>query len=474
MLALGILAESSLYYLSEAELKPVIGPFIALVVLAACVYSLSLRADRSAPMELGVIYSAVVLIYGLYPLVVYLALGGAYTPLNDSRLFAAQPDPETVGRLGWYYALYMGVFILTYFAIRNGRESTSLQVTGGYDVALLLSVVICAITLRGTLLVADLLFSDRGADGYLASYTRFQHLPLIAQQVLTHASGIALFVQIVLIVLLAQKWAQLKWIIFLWLGAEFVFLLMGLGARTEFFVLALAALVARHLLFRHFRTGALVVMGVMLLVVFTVLGILRTIGDLSASDGGLLGIASTSEFDSLFANALDVERMTESGDLDRAGIFWVVYFGDLLALIPQQILGTEKASLASWYVTTYYPEYAEQGGGLAFGAIAESIAGTGVADLLWRGAIIGAIFGVIHRHLATRPITIWLAAIYVWSVCFSYQAFRASTFALLPMVFFRVLPAMILVMIVAALFRHASHLPSAAKAAIADSHERLT
>ncbi len=131
----------------------------------------------------------------------------------------------------------------------------------------------------------------------------------------------------------------------------------------------------------------------------------------------------------------------------------MIYFGDLLALVPQQVLGVEKFSVATWYVTTYYPEFADAGGGLAFGAIAESLAGAGVIDLVWRAALVGFIFGVVHRHVTLRPVSTWRIAVYVWLVCFSYQAFRASTLALLPVVFFRILPAIGLIVVIAALLR---------------------
>jgi hypothetical protein len=451
-LVLGLLAEVALFTASGSELTPVIGPVIAMLTLGLCAYLLAAHGDGTAPLEVGTFYCAVVLIYGLYPLVAYLALGGLYTPLSDARLFGAQPDPQTVGRLAWYYVTYLACFIVAYFVTRRRAAGSRVVVRQPMDSATLVSLVASVLALRALLLMATVMFAEAAPDDYLATYTRFSHLPLLAQQLLTHASGMALFLEIALLVVLAQQWTRFRWIIFLWIAAELAVTAIGLGARTELFVLVLAALLARHLLFRRVRTLTVAAIGTLGLVAFAALGVVRALGEF-ASEAGPLGIGSASEFDSLFANAYDIDRMTGSGELDRAGISGMIYFGDLLALVPQQVLGTEKFSVATWYVTTYYPEFADAGGGLAFGAIAESLAGAGVVDLVWRATLVGLLFGLVHRYMVLRPATTWRTALYVWLVCFSYQTFRSSTLALLPVIFFRVLPGMGMTALIALLVR---------------------
>jgi hypothetical protein len=454
-LALGLLAEAMLFSSSGSELTPVITPMIALLTLGLCAYLLATHGDGTAPLEVGTMYCAVVLIYGLYPLATFLMLGGLYTPLSDARLFGAQPDPETVGRIAWYYVIYLASFVVAYFGTRRGAAGSRFVVGQQLDSATLVALVVSVLVLRAVLLVATVMFSDAAPDDYLATYTRFAHLPLLAQQLLSHASGLVLFLEIGLLVVLAQQWTRFRWLIFLWIAAEFAATAIGLGARTELFVLVMGALLARHLLFRRVRTLTVAVIGTLALAAFAALGVVRALGEF-ASEAGPLGVGSASEFDSLFANAYDIDRMTRSGELDRAGISGMIYFGDILALVPQQVLGTEKFSVATWYVTTFYPEFADAGGGLAFGAIAESLAGAGVVDLVWRGALVGFLFGWAQRSMVLRPATIWRTTIYVWLVCFSYQAFRSSTLALLPVIFFRVLPGMGLIALLAMLLRGAS------------------
>jgi hypothetical protein len=451
-LVLGLLAEAALFTLSGSELVPVIAPVIAMLSLGLVAYLLAAQGDGTAPLEVGTMYCAVVLIYGLYPLVAYLVLGGLYTPISDARLFGAQPDPETVGRLAWYYFIYLASFMVAYFATRRGAAGSHVVVRQPLDSATLVSLVASVLALRAVLLVAIVMFADAAPDDYLATYTRFNHLPLLAQQLLAHASGMVLFLEIALMVVLAQQWLRFRWIIILWIAAEFAMTAGGLGARTELFVLVLAALLARQLLFRRARTFTVAAIGSVALVAFAALGVVRALGEF-ASEAGPLGVGSASEFDSLFANAYDIDRMTGSGEIDRAGISGMIYFGDILALVPQQVLGTEKFSVATWYVTTYYPEFADAGGGLAFGAIAESLAGAGIVDLVWRAALVGFLFGWAHRYVMLHPATTWRTALYVWLVCFSYQAFRSTTLALLPVIFFRVLPGMGMIALIALLLR---------------------
>ncbi len=309
-LVVGLLVEGVLLSSSGSELTSVYAPAIALLTVGVCAYLLATRGDGTAPLEVGTLYCAVVLIYALYPLLTYLLLGGLYTPLSDARLFGAQPDPETVGRLAWYYVIYLASFIVAYFATRRS-VGLHVVVRQSLDPATLVGLVVSVLALRAVLLVATVMFSDAAPDDYLATYTRFSHLPLLAQQLLAHGSGMVLFLEIALLVVLAQQWTRFRWIIFLWIAAEFAVTAIGLGARTELFVLVLAALVARHLLFRRVRTLTVAAIGTLALVAFAALGVVRALGEF-ASEAGPLGVGSASEFDSLFANAYDIDRMTGS------------------------------------------------------------------------------------------------------------------------------------------------------------------
>src|SRR5688572_17037051 len=72
--------------------NPVVTPLLALLCVGAVFIGVEQRRTLHAPIGLGTLYCAAVLIYAIYPLLIYLGLGGYYTPLNDQRLFVDQPD----------------------------------------------------------------------------------------------------------------------------------------------------------------------------------------------------------------------------------------------------------------------------------------------------------------------------------------------------------------------------------------------
>jgi hypothetical protein len=150
------------------------------------------------------------------------------------------------------------------------------------------------------------------------------------------------------------------------------------------------------------------------------------------------------EFASLFFNGLDMDQQADS--LVRDGMLPNLYSVDIARLLPQQVLPFEKVDPAKWYTTTLYPEYAEKGGGLAFGAIAEAAAGFGPPEALVRGMLLGVLF-VLVQAAASRPrfrSLIGLVA-YVWLVVFCYQSLRDTSFSLVGRFVYNALPALLIV-----------------------------
>ena len=409
------------------------------------------RRAGGVPLELGGVYLAVVLLYGLLPLIFFLILEGVYTPLNDARLFTIAPDNESVGRTGVYYLVYAATFVLAYLSVR-GRRSIGRAQQLRPDKSTFYSVVVLLLMARSTLLLANMLFAA-DSTSYVESYTRFNQLPLIAQQLLGHLNGMSMVIGIAAIVAAAGSWRRYRYLVLLWLGVEGAMLVVGLGARTAFFVFCLALVISLHIRHRPFKMLTLALVGSAMVAVFLLFGFLRG-GGAGEVGGPLVAIAQTaSEFESLFANAIDLNRLRSNGELEGEAMWLAAYFGDFIALFPQQIIPFQKVNLSHWYVTTYYPEFAESGGGLAFGAIAEALLGNGVPDLLVRAAIVGITFGLIDRHYNRGIVTFWKCVFYVWIVCFCYQAFRSTTGALLPMFMFHFVPAYLGIRIFSGLLR---------------------
>jgi hypothetical protein len=413
-----------------------------------------LRGREGAPLNAGVLYMAVVTLYGLYPLLEYAALGGVYTPLNDPRLFDIQPGPEVVSRIGWYCVAYGAAFLAAYcLATRNasGDRRPSLR---SVSKSLLWAVLLVFASLRGLVLLADVIFAA-GDGGYVESYLRYSHLPLLAQQLLGHANGMLSVLGIALVTLACLDWRRLRWWLLGWLALEFFGLVAGGGSRTDFVLLILALAVAYHMLVRPISTGMMVGGGLLMVAGFLGLGAVRAYEAGGTVGAGLEILATANEFESLFGNAVDLDRMIESGRVDRGTLGMAVYFGDIIGLVPQQLMPFEKVNLTRWYVETFYQFHAELGGGFAFGVIAEALVGAGPVDLLWRAALVGFVLGSLDRRIVMRPVSLPGFVLYVWVLSNCYLMFRITTLGLVPILVYRVLPVLAVVLLLAELLERA-------------------
>jgi hypothetical protein len=166
--------------------------------------------------------------------------------------------------------------------------------------------------------------------------------------------------------------------------------------------------------------------------VFILAGALRQLRA-GADEVNLLWLVQGGEFVSVFVNALDLkERLADlDSTVPRAGLYLV----DLLRFIPRQLIGDFKVDPAMFYITTFYPEDAERGAGLAYGAITESAIGFGPTEALVRGLLLGVCYAAVRNLCLRRGLTVLRAFVYTWFAVLAYQGltlrfrfFRASIF----------------------------------------------
>jgi len=436
----------------------VAAPLGVMMLIGVAFLLVQQQRARAAPINIGSMFAVAILSYGCYPLAIYLALNGFYTPFNDDRLFADQPTPSDIGRIAWYYAIYFAAFCTGYF-VQPRRARVRGPVTVDLDPPILWALVALFVMCRSIVLFADMFLAQESRD-YLETYLKFRHLPLIAQQLLGHLSGITSVLGLALMAALCRSWQRWKWFVLGWLALELAAVVVGMGARTQFVLLSLAALAARHYLYKPVATATLLLSGVVLLGGFLAIGILRQYGGADALAMGSEVLGSSSEFEALFANAYDIERLLALGEIDRLSMFGIVYGGDLVSLIPQQLVPFEKANLQTWYMQTFHSELAERGGGLAFGAVAEGLVGSGWPDLIWRGLLVGLVLSWFDRIVQTEKTSLWRFVFFLWLVSSCYLIFRATTFALVPVFVYRFLPAMLAVVTLADVLRVAAIRPA--------------
>jgi hypothetical protein len=418
---------------------PVILPLAAAGIAAGMFYLALVRWRRSASplFEVGGAYVAVVTLYTVFPLLVFLANGLAYTESSDSRLATAQPGPGEVGLISWYHVLHLVVFAGAYLLARGsgGRRPRPRAV----DTPTLIAAVAGYAAITGYFWFLALFF-DLSAATYAGSYLVAGRLPLLLAQLANHLGAARLVLELVILAALFADYRRWRWVIGAWLAVLTVGTFLRLGSRTEMVLLWLAAAVMYDLVVRRLRVRRVVLPAAAGLLLFVVLGFVRGGGlEKPAVYDRLLG---QTEFEILFGNAFHVNRLVGAGLADPpAGATWA----DLLALVPQQVSPVPKVSPADWYVQTYFPGYAASGGGLAFGTIAESLLGGGLFGVVWRSALLGLVLARFHARVFPATGRLWPLLLYVWVAVSVYQSFRATTFVLLGYLFYRFFPVVLAV-----------------------------
>lgn len=433
----------------EASL-PVRVPALAVLVGAGLfVCLMAHRRAKGFPVcEIGVVYVAVVSLYALYPLIGFLANGLRYTPVSDGRLYALAPSPAEVGAIGWWYAAHLSAFGAAYLFV-SGRASVRVPSRPPDRATVSVAVyAYLAITLFFLFLGS---FFDLTARTYAESYLVSRRLPLPLAQLANHLGGARFTLELIVLVALFAQYRRWRWLIAAWLSLMTLVAFAQLGSRTEVVLVWASAAMLYHHLVRPLALRQVVTAGVAGLGIFTVLGVLRGGWGLADAVAPLDLFRRSSEFEVVLANALDLTYRTANGEVPPLPPAF--YLTDLLALVPQQLLPLAKVTPADWYVNTFYPIYAAEGGGFVFGTIAESVVGWGWIDTIGRGVALGVVLGLLHRYCSRGRAGFWAFVGYVWATTLSYQSFRNTTFSLVGLCLYRFLPVAAGVLIVAGIVR---------------------
>lgn len=426
---------------------------IAVSVGATALFLLVLlRRSRVVPLdEIGTWYIGIALVYTVLPLIVYLVLGMQYGPINDLRLYLEQPQPEMVATLGWYFTAYLMAFAGMYLLIR-GRASIPTTTRPHVSQALGTAAILLWLFLTVGLLIPRL-FYNLSADTYIESYAVVSRLPILVRQWIRFTGGIRLVVELVILVWVFDDWKKRRWIAFAWLGYEGSQMLLSAGARTELMMALVAVTVLYHRLRRPVRFPLAVAGSVLILVVFMGLGYWRSYRGLQEV-GAVGSTLNAGEFEAVFANAIDIYQRKRAGELNDLppGLL----LSDLVAPIPSQLLPFPKQSIPDWYMSEFYLTLREQGGGLAFGAIPQSLLGYGLVEVILRGAFVGLLFGVMTRWAARRAGRLWVVVFYLWMTLFAYNSLRSTTFHVMSSLVQHFVPAVVVVEVARWAVRRAS------------------
>ena len=386
------------------------------------------RRDEVLPLdEVGLWFAAAVTVYAVWPLLVFQVIGLQYTLFNDNRLFRIQPSPGDVARIGWWHVGFLGSFAAAYLLVRGNVPPAHRESPRVSRSRLIMTIAVW----MGANVVMSLVSLQFGggdsASTHEGGYAVVASLPLAVRQIMRLASSVGFVVDLVLLVWLFSDYQKRRWIIWIWLGNQVVSIALNPGARTGVMLSLLACFILYHLRVRHVRPMYAALFGFVGLVGFLILGVLRALGG-PLGGGAILMLPLGGEFESLFANAVDLYSRHVTGGIPPIPLG--VHLADIIAPIPSQLLPFQKFDPANWYMATFYPEALEMGHGLAFGSLAQAAIGMGLVEVLIRGALLGVIFAGAFRFYRRRQRRLWTVVGYLWITLWSYQSYRASTLAL--------------------------------------------
>jgi hypothetical protein len=415
------------YIYASAIRWTVVGPLVACALLAGGFVMYLRQVEGSMPyFEIGAFYTALVFLYCAFPLLLYVFNGYSYPDDADPRLVLMQHRPDAIGTLGWWYVIYLASFCVGYAIVRGRRRMPSPLSVRPPDAPIIVAIFAA---LAATWIFFAILgrFFNLSFGSYLEEYLVMQRLPHVVRQFAAHLRVMQISLQMMLVIALCcARRRRYTVILILFLLFTIASNVIWPTARIALFSVLVSAFAAYHLAVRRIPFRWVVIGASAAFVGLLALGPLRAAGPHSLSELKSQ-MAVQTEFTVMFGNAVDLKyRQNASGGfLEKPNLYWC----GILAMIPQQLVPWEKDTAAEWYVREYYRPYYDSGGGLAFGVLAEAVMGFGLGELLWRGLLVGALLGWLHRRTLRPQASLTLVMFYIWMIVWSYQTIRGGTFA---------------------------------------------
>lgn len=434
-----------------AEYATVASPMLAMFLIGTWFLSTLWNRDGIAPVfELGTLWCAATVVYGVFPLLNFMAGGLRWLAVSDGRLqaYGYLTTPAFVASFGWRYVVYMLSFVLVYLSLR-GRGAATRPLHRPETYVPLVSILLLA---AGSLYLAvvqlyfgidlDPSYLTRGSVPSTAS--AMPHL--VAQITHNVKATILIFKQIVLLVLLlhwrerAWRWALIGWVTY-----EVLTVALRLGARGNAVLLVLTAILLYHRVVRPLTLRAAALAGGVLLGGFLFIGIVRQTGTFAGGLSIRQSFVNTNEFQALFATAVDLHVRRAQGLLPT--VPWQVYVSDLYLMIPSQLLPFYKWDPSEWYLEVIGMR--GKGIGYMFGVMAQAAIGFDWVDLVIRGSLVGLLFALFHRWYVRRSSSFWLTFIYAYVAVWSFYTFRATTFWFVYFVVYQLIPVIVVIRLIA-------------------------
>jgi hypothetical protein len=370
------------------------------------------RDSKIVPIDdIGLLFSVFIALYTILPVSSWLLQGGQYI-LPVGRLYEMQPILLEVIELSLTGLFYIfGVLLIYYYSRKRLMllsRSASLISSSLWVSNKLMSITLLMYVLGSSVYM---FFKykygvyEAQSQSYDAGYVLYLNMPLIVAQMLNTLKGFVTITYTVFVLGLFMRWNNRKSRFLI--GVIFLITVLNYDfghARTELFQTIVLFALLYHLFVTPFESVKnIIAILVLLLIGFLLLGI--------RGDGvSAQFVLPLGEFDVIWGNAVEMLREKNQNVLN---VPLYVYLYDFIAFIPSDILPFPKQSPQIWLMDTHYPIAKEEGNGLMFGAITQSVIGFGMLEAFIRGAIIGFISITFKSWLRSGKYSWWILTIFV-------------------------------------------------------------
>jgi hypothetical protein len=443
------------YFLAGSGERLLLDPIFLSAAIVLAMVEYFWRRDRQLPIvDVGALCALITLVYMALPAIFYIKAGFVFGGQSDARLTIMKTTAADVADFLWYVTAYITALCVAYSLLRGpGMPGPRVEIGAspgaGWALAAILALaLIYQIGIEHAFHVhLDPTYQqmrDNLAQGNNALGTA--QLPLLVAQISHNVLGIGRIAKlgIIAFVFARKNWA-LGFVLAAWLVAEGYSTVVAMSARTYFVVLIMAAILSGHRLLRPIGPVLAAVTAVVLIVGVLGFGYVRQGNITSLSDLWLV----PTEFQSLMASGISISWQKARGNFHD--VPWQIIFSDLVLMIPQQLLPFPKLDVSDWYLQQIGWE--KTASGLMVGVVAQSKLGFGLAELVIRGAVLGAVLAFIHRQCVRHASSLTSFIIYLWLCTSIYYTYRASTFYIATWAVYRVVPFVLMFWLFNWLFR---------------------
>lgn len=368
-------------------------------------------------LDYGFFISVIISIYTIFPSISYLIFKDDLIFLG-SRVNNLQPtDNEVIYLLLISISLVFGIFISYKLTPSNYNfDYENITIIPNKVVKNSIWILIISSILVNLIKYKYGLFNP---GSYNEVYTNNWKMPVIIRQFFLVFSEAQTFTKIILLIYFLQK-RNIKIIVLFFLG----FLLISFDpgkARAGLFINLLLLFSTYQLFISKFSKRKILMLAIFGLFAFILLGVFR-----SQNSGGILPstFLLVGEFNNIWANAIHISQLK----LDESFLIPItVRLNEFIAFIPSQLLPFEKLSVSNWYMDTFYPKSFEQGNGLGFGIIAQSISDGGIFFGVLRGFVLGKFFLFFKKSVLSSN-KWWVFPVYIVFFLDLYTSVRTSSF----------------------------------------------